>query len=321
MIQRAVIFAVGHPQHKSQLAYNRPRAMLPALGKPLVVRTMNRLLNFGIKHFITVVGENEGAVAAYLNSTWVPNAKVEFILKTNYESVAQVLARIVRQDNSPFIIASYNSFTHSQFPETLLKYHNDNPKSLILSGAQMSLSKSPQRYYAIMEGQRVKEITSDKPTDKRAPALANLVICGADFIEHLSTIQGTGSFHKQLMDIIQEYIRAQGEAILVESAWTLQIETDADLLTLSKHLLDEGQDAHILSELPYTVQVVPPVRIDPQVSVGQGAKIGPYVYLEKGCSVGHEAVVQNAMVLQQATVPAKAKISGVIASTIGMISD
>jgi NDP-sugar pyrophosphorylase family protein len=319
LIERAVILAIGNPVHRSQIAINRPRSMLPALGKPLVVRAMNRLLPLGIRHFVVIVGENEGAVAAYLNKNWVPNVKVEFILKSSNDSLIQVLARIARKDNQPFLIASYHAFTHPRFPDTLLKNFNDSPDALILSGAQTTLSKAQQGYFAALEGQKVTGIVTQKPEGKSHSLLAHLAICGNAFVNYLTIPQGTGSFHKQLMDIFQMYIETDGAALAVESAWILQIEADYDLLTLSKHLLEEGQDAHILSELPYTVQIVPPVRIDPQVSVGQGARIGPFAYLERGCSVGREAVVQNALILQQANVPAKASISDAIWTAQGPI--
>ncbi len=49
MINHAVVVAIGNAVHQSKLIYNRPRAMLPALGKPLVVRVMDRLLRGGVR--------------------------------------------------------------------------------------------------------------------------------------------------------------------------------------------------------------------------------------------------------------------------------
>jgi NDP-sugar pyrophosphorylase family protein len=95
----------------------------------------------------------------------------------------------------------------------------------------------------------------------------------------------------------------------------LQIESDYDLLTLNRLLLDDGPDTHILSELPASVQIIPPVRIDPNVSVGQGAQLGPRVYLEAGCSIGHHAIVSNAIVLQNAVIASDSQIDDSIIST------
>lgn len=321
MIERAVILAVGNPAHHSQIAQNRPRAMFPALGKPLVVRIMNRLHRIGIREYVVVVGVNEGAVASYLNTSWVPNAKVEFVLKSNEDSVTRVLSSVARSYGKPFLVASYNSFTHSYFPESLLRQHEQSERTLILGGAPTTLSSSRQHYFAAQDAERITTISNAKPAEQAAITLTDMAACGQDFVDYLANVQvRTGTFHHQLMDIITQYVNADGAAQLAETAWILQVETDHDLLTLNKLLLDEGQDNHILSELPYTVQVIPPVRIDPQVSVGQGAKIGPHVYLERGCIVGHEALVQNAIILQQAKVPPKATVSGAIMTSHGRVT-
>jgi NDP-sugar pyrophosphorylase family protein len=105
--------------------------------------------------------------------------------------------------------------------------------------------------------------------------------------------------------------------MMVRANWVLQVEADHDLLTLNRHLLDEGQDAHILSELPYTVKIIPPVRIDPQVNVGQGAKIGPHVYLERGASVGHDVILKDCIVLNKANVPSQKSLTSTILTTRG----
>jgi NDP-sugar pyrophosphorylase family protein len=321
VIERTVIFAVGNPNHQSQLTFNRAHAMLPALGKPLVVRMMDRLYRAGIRQYTVIVGVNEGAVASYLNTNWVPNAQIEFVIKTANDTVSRIVGNIARKYQKPLLITSYNSFTHAHVPDSLLKQHQADDKALVLSGAPTTLSKSKQHYYALRENSNVTAVLTSRPGEARTLTLADMAVCGQSFVDYVASSQlKTGTFHHQFMDIVQQYVASKGATQIIESAWNLQIETDHDLLTLNKLLLDEGQDAHILSELPYTVQVIPPVRIDPQVSVGQGAKIGPHVYLERGANVGHETVVRNSIILQQAKVPPKTTITDVIFSSRGTVT-
>ncbi len=321
LIERAVILAIGSPNHRSLLTYNRTHAMLPALGKPLVARAMDRLHRAGIREFTIVIGENEGAVAAYLNAQWVPNAKVDFLLKSSTDSLHSLLSQVARNYGKPFIVCSYNSFTHTNFPESLIRQHNDYQNQLVLGGATNTLSKSQQHYFAMMDGQKVREITQAAPIDQSGFTLTDLAVCGKDFVQYLAEppTSQNGAFNWQFMDIAKRYIHTGGSAVVTETSWILQIEADRDLLTLNKHLLNEGQDNHILSEIPYTVQIIPPVRVDPQVSVGQGAKIGPHVYLERGCSIGHEVVLRNAIILEKAVVPARKTVYDTIISTRGPI--
>ncbi|NWF70700.1 MAG: NDP-sugar synthase [Chloroflexi bacterium] len=319
MVECAVIVAVGNSAHVTQL--NRTRAMLPALGKPLVVRMMDRLYRVGIRKYVVIVGESEGEVASYLSRHWVPNVSVEFILKWSNISLLRTLADYARRARQPFLVTSYNSFTHAHFPATLLnKYQQGNANELVLSGALATLSRTNKPRYALTEAQRVTGIVREVPAAKQTFTLSDIAICGHDFVNFLCAYEQSGGFDKNLVDIYQMYIQGGGAASLVETAWTLPIETDYDLLTLNRHLLDEEQDAHILSELHYTVQITPPVRIDPQVSVGQGAKIGPYVYLERGCSIGYDAMVRNTIVLKDTTVVPGDKVSDAIVSTRGRIT-
>lgn len=321
MVKRAVILAIGSPTHRSELTYNRTHAMLPALGKPLVTRIMERLYRAGIRDYTIVVGENEGAVASYLNTQWVPDAKIDFNLQSEATSFRYAFTNIIRKNPEPFIICSYNSFTHNRFPETLIKSYNDTQADLLLSGSTTTLSKAQKHYYAVMNDKKVKEITLTTSKDLPYFILTDLAICGKGFIDFMITPDNakTGRFNRHFMEMANQYLQNGGKGIVTEASWILQIETDRDLLTLNKHLLEEGQDAHILSELPYTVQVIPPVRIDPQVNVGQGAKIGPNVYLERGSSVGHDVVLHNAIILERGTVPSKKTMFDTIISTRGPI--
>ena len=88
---------------------------------------------------------------------------------------------------------------------------------------------------------------------------------------------------------IQDLIQAGGKVGHVSADWHLHLNSEIDLLTINKRLLREDRGTHILSEIPSTVHITPPVRIDPKVSIGKGAKIGPNVYLESGAQVGNLA--------------------------------
>lgn len=320
MLKHAVILAVGSVSHRSQLTYNRAHAMLPALGKPLVIRIMDRLYRVGIRHYTVVVGENEGAVVNYLNTQWMPDVTVSYILKFPNDSFAKTIKTIAQKINEPFVVCSYNSFTHTHFPDALLNHHEEHPDVLLFSGASTTLSQAPQHVFAVTESDVVKEIVTTSTPERRALTLIDFFVCGAPVVEYLAKLNEQTTYqpsHRQFMEIAKRYIENGGKGMMTRANWVLQVESDQDLLTLNRHLLDEGHDAHILSELPYTVKIIPPVRIDPQVNVGQGAKIGPHVYLERGSSVGHDVVLKDCIVLSRANVPSQKVLMNTILTTRG----
>lgn len=321
MIDSAIILALSTPVRKSQLQDPRPRAMLPALGKPMVVRVMDRLYRAGIRRYVVIVGINEGAVASYLNQQWMPDTKVEFKLQSN-ESLALLLSQIARDFDSPFLIASYNSFTFERFITSLLRQHEEYPDYLVLTGAHLSLSPDAlDNCYALTDGQAVQSIELKKP-DKTHYILAEDMVVGYAFLEHLKSIEAKDAtnYGKYLFDIARKYTATPDSKVTIaETSWILRVESDKDLLTLNRRLLDDSNDAHILSELPYSAKVIPPVRIDPQVSVGQSVTIGPHVYVERGSSIGYGATIKNAIILGKSSVPSDADIDGGIVHSRGVI--
>jgi NDP-sugar pyrophosphorylase family protein len=323
VIDFAVILATGSTLHQSQLTYSRPRVMLPVLGRPMVVRIMERLYRAGIHNFVVVIGENEGAVASYLNSQWLPNVHIEFIIQTLNSSLARTLTNIAKQYQKPFLITAYNTFTHANFPERLLNHYKEFGDSLLLAAAPITLSKSIPYAYAQVENQRVLAIHHEKPEkNEEVFVLGSLAICGDTFVDYLTTLgTNTGGLSKHLLDIFHHYVTTGATTLVAETSWILQIEADYDLLTLNRYLLDDGPDTHILSELPASVQIIPPVRIDPHVSVGQGARLGPRVYLEAGCTIGHHATLTNTIVLQNTVIPAGSNLSDTIVATRAKVED
>ena len=322
MVQHAVIIAIAHPRHNSQLTYNRVHAMLPALGKPLVVRIMDRLKRSGITRYTVIVGDNEGLVASYLNDHWLPDVKVELKYKSDSESLANIFREIAQSTDDPFMVSGYNTFTHSRFPESMINHFEEDQARLLIGASPKMLSVGTHSTYAHLDGQRIAAINEFPVRDQSNIAVANIAICGMDMVTFLKNLTDDDIKDQRthFMDLASQFINQGGTGIIAETAWLLQIEADRDLLTLNKNLLDEALDANILSELPYTVQIIPPVRIDPQVSVGQGAQIGPHVYLERGSSVGRDVKIKNAIILQRANVPADKTVVDTIISTRGPIN-
>ena len=321
MIDSALILAISSPARNSQLREQRPRAMLPVLGKPMVVRVMDRLYRAGIRQYQVIVGINEGPIASYINKQWMPDANVEFVLKSN-ESLSTLIADISRKLGRPYILVSYNSFTFERFINTLFKQYNEYSEHVILTGTKMTLSlDEPFNHYAVMDGEQILDIVTQKPETEHF-ILTEHSVCGQHFIEHMMNLdrQRLAGYGNSWFEIMKNYSRDEGAKLTVaETSWILRVESDKDLLTLNKRLLDDSNDGHVLSEIPYTAKVIPPVRIDPQVSVGQSVVIGPHVYIERGSSVGYGAKIKNTVVLERSNVPSDSNIDGAIVTSRGII--
>ncbi|MDQ7034424.1 MAG: hypothetical protein Q9P01_06185 [Anaerolineae bacterium] len=263
---------------------------------------------------------NEGTVASYLNKQWKPDAKIEFIMRTN-ETIPILLAKAAKRIGDSFIISSYNSFSYERFISSFIKEHEANPEHLILAGAQLNLTPHAENYYAVLDEQRVTNIVTEKPAkDVRQLILGEIAVCGSHFVDYLQALdlQKTSAYGKNLFQLAKYYAANHDAKVMAgETSWILRVQSDKDLLLLNKRLLEDSNDSHILSELPYTVKIIQPVRIDPQVSVGQGVVIGPHVYVESGSSIGYGATIKNALILEKSSVPANTQIDGGIMTRRG----
>src|SRR5262249_25555784 len=145
---------------------------------------MDRLHRAGIHSYKVVLGGDEGAVASYLNSYWKRQAKIEFVLHMTGSSLSKTLGDIARSSPDPFLIASYNSFTHAHFAERLLKTEQDFPDALVLSSASMTLSKAARHFFAVTDGKQVTEITND--ATRSNTILTDMALCGKTFVKYLA---------------------------------------------------------------------------------------------------------------------------------------
>ena len=58
MIEHVLVMAAGRGQRMGNLTRTRPKALLPIMGRPMIVRVMDCFYEAGIRRFTVVVGEH-----------------------------------------------------------------------------------------------------------------------------------------------------------------------------------------------------------------------------------------------------------------------
>ena len=297
-LKQAVIFASGRPGHLSQLTRDRPKAMLPVLGKPIIIRVMDRLREAGIREFIVVVGENDGAVASYLNTGWVPDAKVQIVLQPVQRGSTGGLASAKNYITGPFLLAACDQLVSTEHIAALMERFTEQQAELILSLIS-SEGASPTLPIVTVEGDEVRTISTTATQGRGSLSAFMLYACSQQILNYAGVASHEDD---ELAPAIQAMLASGARVGYVTTDWHMQLSNEIDLLTMNKRVLREGRDTHILSELPASVHVTPPVRIDPQVSIGANAKLGPNVYLESGAHIGQGAVIWDSVILSNASV-------------------
>lgn len=302
MIKQAVILAAGRGSRLQHLAQERTKAMLPVLGKPMMVRVMDRILEAGITRFVVVIGESEGGLASYLSGSWYPHTEVKYVLQPAPTGTADALALASRYIEGDFLLAAVDNLPMPDHIPAMIQQFERSEADVVLSLINASPDEIQYSADVMLEDDRVTQIV-EKPEQPEGNLSAFMIYaCKKSFLNHLSRVKTSPRGERELASAIQMVINEGGKVSFVKAQKRFHLTHDEDLLTISQGYLDEGRDASILSDLPGSVMIIPPVRIDPGVSVGQHARIGPYVYLETGCTLGEGVTVSHSLVLRNATI-------------------
>jgi bifunctional UDP-N-acetylglucosamine pyrophosphorylase/glucosamine-1-phosphate N-acetyltransferase len=287
------------------LTKDRPKSMLPVLGKPIMARVMDRLRDAGIRRFVVVIGDQEGAIAAYLTSSWYPDAEIKFVIQAVPTGTVDALLLAAPNLDGPFVLTAVDNLTSPDHVRDLMKCFD-------MAGDPMAtlslLPATPEQIRVssgvVIENDLVTAIEEKPPAPQGKHAAIMLYAFSQTILDYLPKVKVSARGEREIASAIQLGIEDGQEVGYVITDWRLHLTHEVDLLAINRQFLKEGRDAHILSEIPGSVHIIPPVRIDPKVSVGQAAQIGPNVYLESGATVGPGATLKNALVLSGATVAA-----------------
>lgn len=302
MITQAVILAAGRGSRLGVLTSDRTKAMLPVLGKPIMVRVMDRVREAGIRRFVVVIGAQDGSLASYLSSSWYPNIEVKYVLQPIPKGTADALSLAGKFIDDDFLLASVDNLAPAEHIPALMKRFTELNADFAMSLVRATPDEIRTSASVVVEGDYVKQII-EKPEEPQGEyAGFMLYVCNREFLKYVADIKESVRGEQELASAIQKLIQNGGKVGYSVADHRYHLSQDVDLLTINRSYLEEGRETHILSELPASVVVIPPVRIDPGVRIKEGARIGPYVYVEGGSSVGEGASIANAVILQNSTI-------------------
>jgi NDP-sugar pyrophosphorylase family protein len=283
------------------LTRTRPKALLPVMGKPMIARVMDRFYEVGVRRFSVVVGEHEGGVAAWLSQKWHVDVSLNFVPQRFERGTAAALFAARKMIDGPFILTSTDNLISEDHATALLEHFDKHSGDI----AGMSVIYSPKEVSEsaaiILDPKGYVAYIAEKPGEGYQEALTAISVYAfaprvMDYLEevHLSK-RGERELTSAVMAMVDD-----GQPVgHVMAKWRHHVSYPQDLLAVNLHYLQEERDTHILSDLSKRVDIIPPVRVDPSVSVGRGSVIGPNVYLESGTVVGQNVRLQNVIVLGQ----------------------
>jgi bifunctional UDP-N-acetylglucosamine pyrophosphorylase/glucosamine-1-phosphate N-acetyltransferase len=315
---QAVILAAGKGSRLNPITLNRSKAMLPILGKPIVERVMEGLVQNGIQDFILIVSREDSEVGRYFREQSGLEINLHFVIQPERLGMAHALSLAAPYIHDAFILSACDNLTPAQHVAELVKTHQAEAADATLSLMEINPTLASRTGIVEWQDGQIRRIV-EKPAPGEAPsniASLPLYVFSPKLLDYLPEVKPSPRGEYELQDAIQMLIDRNGRVVGVLTSSRLQLTNAADLLALNRHYLTTGGDTPQLA--PQSVgqhtHLITPLRIEEGTTIGQGCVIGPRVYIERNCRIGADVLIKDAVILRDTVIEDGRQIVGEVVS-------
>ena len=313
---QAVILAAGLGTRLQPVTRDRSKAMVPALGRPLVERALMPYAANGIRDFVLVVGADDEEIRRHFTHHSGLEVTTRFAVQEERLGMAHALATAADLIEGPFVLSACDSLVSVEHVGEVLSAAGS-------ADAVLSLLDVEAEFVARSAAVELDGVLVKRIVEKPAPgeATSNTVslphyIFPRRLIDRLAGVGRSVRGEYEIQDAIQALIDDGETVVGIRAEDRYQVSTSEDLLALTRRLLhEEVEPTHIApARVGAGTDLIGPLRIEAGVEIGDHCEIGPDVYLESGSSVGNGAVVRESVVLRNAWVRDGQRVVGEILS-------
>jgi len=316
---QAVVLVGGEGTRLRPLTFGTPKPMVPIMNVPFLARTLERLCAAGIKDVILPAGYMPQAITDYFGDGSSLGMKITYVIEETPLGTAGAIKNVEEHIAGPFFMLNGDVLTSLDL-RAMMRYHEEKGGLGVLHLIKV---EDPSAFGCVVHDAngRVSQFV-EKPPREEAPT---------DEIN-----AGTYLLERSVLDMIPA-----GRPVSIERETFPRILAEGSPLyayTTSDYWLDLGRpehylDAHrdiLLGRMPlqlepgltgqdlqeaYAGTIVPPVHIDGNVVIEEGAFVGPNVVLGEGCRIGKGAKIRNSVLWDDVTVGEGAEIEEAIVAT------
>jgi NDP-sugar pyrophosphorylase family protein len=283
-----------------RLLRTRPKAMLPILGTPLIAWVMDGYYKTGIRRFTVVVGEQEGAVAAWLSANWHADATLTFAAQGPERGTASTLYATRALIDEPFLIVSCDVLIPDEHVHQLASYFETHPSDVAALSLFYAPDQIPEGATVFLDPRGNVMYISETPAEGHQDYMTALPVYAftpaiLDYLDRLPVMEKSGE--RALSAGIQLMIDDGHVIGGLQTGWRISLDQPEDLLTANILMMARDEKPVIASPMPDNGTLIPPVHIDAGVVIGSGASLGPNVYIETGSVIGPNVSLSDAIVL------------------------
>ena len=268
---QAIILAAGEGSRLRPLTQNRPKALLPVAGKPILGHVINSLHAAGIQDIIVVVGYRSEMVMKYLSQF----DTISIAHQKNQLGTADAVAAALPLVTDSLLILPGDNYISSASIKALMQHEN---------AVLVTRSKESARYGVLTLKDKYIQSIQEKP--KYVTSM--LISCGAYHIA-APLCASIPSYGYDMTDFLQAIISRIPFTAVHTNEWEDAI-WPWHLLGLNDSLLSQ---IHAIKHGRISSQSV----IEGTVFIGKGAIIGPYTHIRGPVYIGEDVTLASHVVV------------------------
>ncbi len=316
---QSVILAAGKGSRLHPITVNRSKAMLPILGKPIVARVMETLVENGLQDFILVINADDQEIVRYFEGESVLDVRTQFVVQPERRGMADALSHAAEYIRGDFLLTACDNLVSVKDIDQMLALWKSTPG---INGILALMRVSPEKIKSVgiveLEREWVGHIVEKPDPSQVSGNIASmpLYMFSRRILDYLKEVPLSPRGEYELQDAIQMLIERDGGVRGYHAAGRLTLTSPADLLALNRHYLVNGNTTH--HDFPRPVgensKLVPPLHIESGVVIGADCVIGPNVYIERDCRIGDRATLRESVLLRGTVVLAGTLVEGKVLS-------
>jgi bifunctional UDP-N-acetylglucosamine pyrophosphorylase/glucosamine-1-phosphate N-acetyltransferase len=316
---QAVILAAGKGSRLNPITLNRTKAMVPILGRPIIERVMETLVQNGVRDFILVISREDGEVGTHFRDNSYLDVDIKFVVQNERLGMANALSLAAPYITGPFIVSACDNLTPPEHVSQMLSLHRTQNNYATLS--LMEIAPDLVGRTGVVETNDENQIVRivEKPAPEEAPsniASLPLYVFSRKLLDYLPEVKLSPRGEYELQDAIQMLIDRDGQVTGVITNNRLQLTNAADLLALNRHYLTTGGDKPQLAprSVGQHTHLITPLRIEEETTIGPGCVIGPRVYIERNVTIGADVLIKDAVILRNSVIEDGRQVVGEVIS-------
>jgi bifunctional UDP-N-acetylglucosamine pyrophosphorylase/glucosamine-1-phosphate N-acetyltransferase len=306
-IREAVILAAGLGTRLLPLTENRPKAMIPVGGRPLIDHLLSALRDSGIERAIVVIGHGGERVASFVGDGSKWRMEVEYAIQRTYSGTADALRAaegLLREDS--FLLAYGDLLVGAESIRSVLGAWDSSGGFAVVGAVEV---RDPRDFgLLIVDGDSLVDLIEkpEGPAAGRALANAGIFALPSEIMRFVSRTGPSERGELELTDSIRMAIE-EGHTVRIsrlnESDW-MDLGRPWDVLEANKRVLAKAR-GKVEGEVEGGAEIFGDVivsegavvkrgsRVEGPAFLGRGAIIGPSSRIRPYTSIGEGAVVGN----------------------------